>query len=114
MGIPNPASFDPPEGVVLSDREEQTATMRAVAKLLTRGRPRFGQCSAKRIVDEAWNEGQTAAELDAITDLCQWGAERGEWDYAELGKILAGMVMRYASACVDQDKAVAEMLESAE
>lgn len=107
-----------PEVPALSDREQTDALHMGLVSLLTRGRPAFGQCKAKRIVDESFGE-MTMDELNAITDAARDEAERhltgrdvlpGRKAYVY--DVLMGLVIRYAKTCVDMDKAEALYRES--
>ena len=57
---------------------------------------KFGPVTdGRRLVDESWGE-QTGEELRQITALMHYACEYGvEPDYMELGRILAGQIVRH-------------------
>lgn len=107
--------LDAPEGVTLTDREEQEAIALAAEKLLTRGRPAFGQCPAKQLMDEAWGE-LTCDEFNRLTDIAReevaYPLTGRHADWAEFGRIALRGIERYVTRCVDVDKAQADWLDS--
>ena len=62
----------------------------------------------RRLVDEAWGE-QTGDELRQITALMHYACEYGvEPDYMELGRILAGQIVRHAISSVTDSELMDE------
>lgn len=67
-----------------------------------------GRC----VVDEAWGEERTPAELRDLTSHLESGvAFGGEPDFTEIGRIFANIVYRYALKGADLDVAQAELTE---
>ena len=86
-----------------SDEYRAELLMQEVAKRLTRQRSVFGQpCAASLRVFEAIGETDVNG-ANALTDLIQWGAERGEWDDCAIGKLIREQVVAYVSSCIDVD-----------
>lgn len=107
--------LDPPEGVTLTEQEERDAIAAAAVKLLTRGRPSFGQCPAKQLMDEAWGE-LTCDEFNRLTDIARDFVEQPltgrKADACEFGYIALRGLARHVLKCVDVDKAQADWLDS--
>lgn len=69
----------------------------------------------RRLVDEAWGEAQTPDELRQITALMHYACEYGvEPDYMELGRILAGQIVRHGLAGVTDSELADEANDIAE
>lgn len=78
---------------------------RILARKLALHRAAFGPVTdGRRLVDEAWGE-QTGEELRQITALMHYACEYGvEPDYMELGRILAGQIVRHGLAGVTPEQ----------